>query len=209
MTKRQVLLVLERTLLAAGLGLGVWSAARIVEARFFHDLPAQAAIPHIYVDVNRTLPGDGPSETAGTSGRTRSRVEAGEVVAKLDAPSVKMSATILEGTDDRTLSRGAGHIEETAYPGEAGNFAIAGHRDTTFRAVRHIKVGDPLVVTTADGVFNYRITKTFIVEPEDVYVLDPTEQPTLTLVTCYPFEYIGHAPRRYIVKAELEADGKG
>jgi LPXTG-site transpeptidase (sortase) family protein len=212
MTNRQMLLVVERGLLAVSLGLALWCGVRIVEGRYFHDMPV-SSIPHIYVDTlprePKTLPGDeGSNGSVGTTGRTRTRVEIGEVLAKLEAPSVKMTATILEGTDDRTLSRGAGHIEETAFPGETGNFAIAGHRDTTFRAVRNIKIGDPLIVTTADGVFQYRITKTFIVEPTDVYVLDPTEQPTLTLVTCYPFDYIGHAPHRFIVRAELEKEGR-
>ena len=127
-------------------------------------------------------------------------------MAKLDAPAVGMSATILEGTDDQTLSLGAGHIEDTPLPEEPGNFGIAGHRDTTFRPVRNLKVGDPLIVTTADRVFRYRITNTFIVEPDDVYVLDPTPYKTLTLVTCYPFEFIGHAPHRYIIRADLEKE---
>jgi sortase A len=97
-----------------------------------------------------------------------------------------LSATVLEGTDDATLRRGAGHIEETPFPGEPGNIGIAGHRDTIFRSVRNLRAGDPLVLTTADRVYQYRITKTRIVNPDDVYVLDPTDHPTLTLVTCYP-----------------------
>ena len=80
---------------------------------------------------------------------------------------------------------------------------IAGHRDTTFRPVRNLRVGDPLVITTADRIYRYRISRTIIVDPEDVYVLDDANHPTLTLVTCYPFEYIGHAPRRFIVSADL------
>jgi sortase A len=72
-----------------------------------------------------------------------------------------------------------------------------------FRPLRNVKVGDPLNLTTADRTYRYRISKTLIVGPDDVYVLDPTEQPTLTLVTCYPFEFIGHAPKRFIIKATL------
>ena len=114
-----------------------------------------------------------------------------------------MSVTVLEGTDDGTLARGAGHIEDTPFPGEPGNIGIAGHRDTIFRPVRNLNIGDPLVLTTADQVYRYRITKTSIVNPEDVYVLDPADHPTMTLVTCYPFEFVGHAPRRFIVHADL------
>jgi len=81
--------------------------------------------------------------------------------------------------------------------------SIAGHRDTTFRALRRIHLGDTLEFKTADRVYRYRISKTWIVGPDDVYVLDPTPQPALTLVTCYPFEFVGHAPNRFIVRAEL------
>jgi sortase A len=80
---------------------------------------------------------------------------------------------------------------------------IAGHRDTVFRPLRRVSVGDPMVLTTSDRVYRYRISKTLIVQPEDVYVLDPTPQPTLTLITCYPFGFVGHAPQRFIVQAEL------
>jgi sortase A len=83
---------------------------------------------------------------------------------------------------------------------------IAGHRDTTFRPVRNLKVGDPLIVTTADRVLEFQVASTMIVNPDDVYVLDPTDQPTLTLVTCYPFTFIGHAPQRFIVKAALTSE---
>ena len=94
-----------------------------------------------------------------------------------------MSTTVLEGSDDATLSRGAGHIEDTPFPGEAGNVGIAGHRDTVFRPLKKIQVGDPLELTTADRVYRYRISKTLIVGPNDVYVLDPTKAPTMTLVS--------------------------
>ena len=89
---------------------------------------------------------------------------------------------------------------------QAGNIGIAGHRDTVFRPLRDARVGDPLSLTTADRTYRYRISKTLIVGPDDVYVLNPTEQPTLTLVTCYPFEFIGHAPKRFIVQATLTGE---
>ncbi len=130
----------------------------------------------------------------------------GTLLGRLEAPSVHLSATLLEGSDDGTLSRGAGHIEDTPLPGQGGNVGIAGHRDTVFRPLRHVHVGDALSLTTADRVYRYRISKTSIVGPDDVYVLDPTKDPTLTLVTCYPFEFVGHAPKRFIVQAELVED---
>jgi sortase A len=177
---------LERGLLLIGASLAVWCAVVLAEARYYSGMP----IP--------------PPAPAASPAAARARVvPSGGWVARLDAPTVQLSATVLEGTSDATLRRASGHIEDTATPGDAGNFGIAGHRDTTFRPVRLLRAGDPLVVTTTDGVYQYRVTGTRIVNPEDVYVLDPTPHPTLTLVTCYPFEFIGHAPQRFIIHADL------
>jgi LPXTG-site transpeptidase (sortase) family protein len=185
-----VLKWVERGLLGVGLGLGVWCAAVMIEARIVAGMPVPDP-PVVTTDV--ATPAPAPFIPPAT----------GSWVARLDAPSIRMSATVLEGTDDATLDRGAGHIEETPFPGQPGNIGIAAHRDTTFRPVRHLQTGDPLELTTRDSVYRYSITKTFIVDPTDVYVLDPGDQDMLTLVTCYPFEYIGHAPRRYIIQAVL------
>jgi sortase A len=169
----------------------------LVEARFHNSAPPPPSYGQLKVTQTLILPGD-----AGTK-KTAPAPSAGMVIGRLEAPSVKMSTTVLEGSDDATLSRGAGHIEDTPFPGESGNVGIAGHRDTVFRPLKRIQVGDPLELTTADRLYRYRISKTLIVGPNDVYVLDPTKTPTMTLVTCYPFEYVGHAPRRFIVQAEL------
>ena len=197
MTKRSTLQWLERGLLVTGVGLGAWCAVVLVEAQFHNNLTPRAPLT-----VTQTvLPGDN-----GTPAREPASAAApapGTLLGRLTAPSLKMSTTVLEGSDDATLSRGSGHIEDTPFPGQPGNVGIAGHRDTTFRPLRHIHVGDPLEFTTSDRVYRYRISKTLIVDPDDVYVLDPTDQPTLTLVTCYPFEFVGHAPRRFIVQAQL------
>jgi sortase A len=191
---RDVLRWIEHGLWVIGVALALWCAVVLVNARRTRNMPVPAP------SSARTLPADAGDNPA-TAFRPPS---AGAWVARLEAPRIKLSATVLEGTDDRTLARGAGHIEDTAFPGQPGNVGIAGHRDTTFRPVRRIKVGDPLLVTTPDRVFEYRVTKTFIVGPDDVYVLDPADHSTLTLVTCYPFEFIGHAPKRFIVSADLE-----
>jgi LPXTG-site transpeptidase (sortase) family protein len=194
MTAGDLLRWLERGLLATGIALAVWCAVVLVEARYHKALPVPPP-PAVATPL--------PGETPGPNAHPHATIEAGSWVARIDAPSVNLSATVLEGSDDGTLARGAGHIEDTPFPGEAGNVGIAGHRDTTFRPVRNLHVGDPLVVTTSTRVYRYRISKTAIVEPEDVYVLDPADHPTLTLVTCYPFEYVGHAPHRFIVSADL------
>jgi sortase A len=204
MTRNDVLKWVERGLLGIGVALAAWCAAVLVEARFYQSVRVsdQLTVTQTVVPV---LPGEG--------GRAAPRAPApsapavGSVIGRLEGPSVKMTTNVLEGTDDGTLRRGAGHIEDTPFPGQPGNIGIAGHRDTVFRPLRHIKVGDPLQLTTADRTYQYRISRTLIVGPDDVYVLDPTERPTVTLVTCYPFEYVGHAPKRFIVQAELVDKG--
>jgi sortase A len=199
MNRENVLRWIERGLLTVGVVLGAWCAAALVEARFHQAVPVAAPLKVTQTAVP-VLPGDRGSSAPHPAAPSAA---VGAVIAKLDAPSVQMTTTVLEGSDDATLSRGAGHIEDTPFPGQPGNIGIAGHRDTVFRPLRHIKVGDPLDLTTADRTYRYRISKTLIVGPDDVYVLDPTDRSTVTLVTCYPFDFIGHAPKRFIVQAEL------
>jgi len=187
---------IERMLLCLGAATAAWCAASWLEMQYTERLAVPSSL------VARGLPGDaGAPSPRGTSGRMG--IPAGTVVARLDAPAVKLSTAVLEGSDDSILNRGAGHIEDTALPGEPGNIGIAGHRDTIFRPVRRMRAGDELTLSTSDHIYRYRISKTLIVDPDDVYVLNPTRQPTLTLVTCYPFDFIGHAPKRFIVQARL------
>ena len=208
MTRDALLRWLERGLLGAGLGLAAWCAAVLVEARFHNAIPATPGRGQLTVTQTMIpgLPGDtGTTSKTTTTTTTATAPAAGTILGRLEAPSVKMSTAVLEGSDDATLSRGAGHIEDTPLPGQGGNIGLAGHRDTVFRPLRKIQVGDPLELTTPGNVYRYTISRTLIVDPNDVYVLDPTERPTLTLVTCYPFDYVGHAPRRFIVQARLVA----
>jgi sortase A len=114
---------------------------------------------------------------------------------------VRIEAPVLEGTDDWTLNRGVGHIEDTPAPGAPGNIGIAGHRDGFFRALKDIAVGDVIELDTLHETVSYRVERVWIVEPDDVSVLDPTTAPAVTLVTCYPFYFVGSAPQRYIVRA--------
>jgi sortase A len=109
---------------------------------------------------------------------------------------------LLEGTDELTLNRAVGHIEGTALPGQPGNVGIAGHRDGFFRGLEHLESGDALSVTTLEGVAHYEVAELEVVEPTAVEVLDPTAYDSLTLVTCYPFYYVGDAPQRFIVHAK-------
>jgi sortase A len=118
-----------------------------------------------------------------------------------------VSAVIFEGTDDPVLSKGVGHLTGSALPGLAGNVVLAGHRDSFFRALRNIRGGDTVEVITAEGSRSYSVKTTEIVPPTEVSVLEPTKNPMLTLVTCYPFYYVGHAPKRFIVRGvEIPTD---
>jgi sortase A len=122
-------------------------------------------------------------------------------LAVLRVPKLRLEVAVLPGTDDATLDRGLGHIDDTALPGGDGNTGIAGHRDGFFRGLKDILPGDTIEMDTLDRKETYRVERTWIVEPTDVSVLDPTASPSLTLVTCYPFYFVGSAPQRFIVRA--------
>jgi sortase A len=134
-----------------------------------------------------------------------SRRASRNLVWRIEVPRLKLSAAAREGVDARTLRGSVGHIPGTALPGEHGNAGFAAHRDTFFAPLKSVRKGDEVVVTTPLGVYHYAVTGTRIVEPEDLTVLDPSSQAVLTLVTCYPFNYVGSAPRRFIVRAALRS----
>jgi LPXTG-site transpeptidase (sortase) family protein len=123
------------------------------------------------------------------------------VIGRIEIPRIGVRGMVLEGTSDSCLRRAIGHIEGTALPGQPGNIGLAGHRDTFFLGLKGIKEGDTIRIRTLDGTFTYKVESIRIVTPKDVDVLDPTPVPTLTLVTCYPFNFVGAAPDRYIVQA--------
>jgi len=127
-------------------------------------------------------------------------------IAVLRIPKIHLEVPVLPGTDDRTLDRAVGHIEDTAPPGTDGNSGIAGHRDGFFRGLKDIVRGDAIELDTPDGKEAYRVERTWVVDPEDVSVLDPTPTQVLTLVTCYPSYFVGSAPRRFIVRAVRVSD---
>ncbi len=127
----------------------------------------------------------------------------GSAIGKLEIPRTGISVVVLQGDDAHTLRLGAGHIPGTAWPCENGNMGIAAHRDTFFRGLRNIRQNDVIRFVTTDGTYLYQVTSTQIVDPMDTEVLDNTAEPTMTLVTCYPFYYIGSAPKRFIVHARL------
>lgn len=123
------------------------------------------------------------------------------IIGRLEIPSLNLSVMVRQGADEHTLRMAVGHIPGTALPGTIGNVALAGHRDTFFRPLRKIRDNDVIELDTTAGVYRYLVTSTEIVTPRDVSVLKASGGRTLTLVTCYPFYYVGSAPKRFIVHA--------
>lgn len=134
----------------------------------------------------------------------------GEIIGRVDIPRIKLSAAVAEGDDEKTLGKAVGHLPDTPMPWHRrGNVAFAAHRDGLFRPLEKIRLNDDVRVVTAQGEYHYRVKKTHIVDPDDVWVIAPTDTPTITLITCYPFSFVGNAPRRFIVQAELVGDVAG
>ncbi len=132
----------------------------------------------------------------------RPAAKQGDVLGRIDIPRLGMSIAVLQGTNSRNLRLGAGHIEGTPLPGESGNSALAGHRDTFFRGLKNVRTNDEIRFQTATGLFRYAVDWVKIVEPDDITVLEPSSaESALTLVTCYPFYFLGPAPRRFVVRA--------
>jgi sortase A len=131
-------------------------------------------------------------------------VRAGGLVGMLDVPRLKLTTPVIEGDDDTTLKRAVGHLPDTPLPWEGGNTAFAGHRDGLFRPLKDIQIGDEIHFRTSRDEFRYRVTGTSIVAPDDVSVLEKRSQPSLTLITCYPFYYVGNAPKRFIIHASRQ-----
>jgi sortase A len=182
----------------------VWIDARLFE-RKQNELLEQAGRQHAL----RTLASVTDSFEALSRGAERAQgrspqppaLQEGELIGRVSIPRIGVSAILLEGVDTRTLRRGAGHIPATALPAAEGNTGIAAHRDSFFRGLKDIREGDAIELTTLDGTYTYQVQWTRIVRPDDVSVLEPTDRAALTLVTCYPFYYVGSAPQRFIVRA--------
>lgn len=148
--------------------------------------------PHI---IPASLPSDDTAQP-GTA--------TGEVLGRIEIPRVTLSVIVMEGTQGRTLRRGAGHIDGTAAPGLPGNVGIAGHRDTFFRPLREVRKGDQITLTTIAATYTYTVESISIVDPNDVSVLEDSGGSLLTLVTCFPFDFVGPAPKRFIVRAHRD-----
>lgn len=193
------MLLLEIVCWAAGLGLaGLYGWAR-----------ADAAL-HRTADLARFEAGLQTDSSLWSASRVQaykasSHLPSGELLGVLSIPSVALKAPLYGDTRPLHLNRGVGLIEKTARPGAGGNLGIAGHRDGFFRALETIRVGERIEVLTRDRAYHYRIVRTAVVDRADTDLLQPTEQPVVTLVTCHPFRFVGHAPRRFVVRGMLVA----
>ena len=131
----------------------------------------------------------------------KAKVTDEQPLAILKIDHLNLEAPVYHGTDRVTLDRGLGYIEGTTPPGEVGNIALSGHRDSFFRVLKDIKVGDSIEMRTSKGVEDFEVSDISIVGALEVSVLDPTDTTVLTLITCHPFYYVGYAPDRFIVRA--------
>lgn len=211
-TKTPALRWLERILLLVGiLCLGGWTFAWL-DARYTQYRDGQ--ILDEALSAGATTPEAPPARETDSldtfrqaSRESRPPLPEGALVGRIEIPRLGVSTIVLEGVDDQTLRRGAGHIPETSLPGGGGgNVGIAAHRDSFFRALKDIRKNDIVRLETLQGTFSYRVDWTQIVLPEDTQVLDETGTPALTLVTCYPFYYVGSAPKRFVVRAQRVDD---
>jgi sortase A len=130
----------------------------------------------------------------------------GDSIGVIEIPRIGIAVVVVQGDSPDILNRAVGHIADTALPGNTGNVVLAGHRDTFFRALQDLRVGDAITMKTPQRDFDYFVESTFVVGPTDVWVVDARGGHTLTLITCYPFSYIGPAPDRFIVRAREATD---
>ena len=209
MTSSDRLHWLQRGLFTIGLLLLVGWSQIYFEARGFQSAASRQLLDAIR--LARPVPSAGNAAQLSSTGPIapmQLRHAAGDArsLGRLEMPRLGISVMIAEGSDLQTLRWAVGHIPTTAGPGEAGNCALAGHRDTFLRRLRDARVNDVVRIVTIERTYDYRVAWTRVVEPQQVEVLDSTATRSLTLVTCYPFAFVGHAPRRFIVRAVEATD---
>ena len=196
MISRSALQWLERGLTLAGLVLlGVWFKTDSETRAFQADASKRLAAGL------RESEFEGPPAEGATRSEPRALALEMGVLGRLDIPRLRISAMVAEGTDTRLLQRAVGHIKTTALPGRPGNVGLAGHRDTFLRGLGEARENDVIRFVTLRGTYTYRVEWGAVVEPGRVDVLDSTATPSMTLVTCYPFQAVGPAPQRFVVRA--------
>lgn len=197
--KHRLLRWVQRSLFVAG-----WLALAFCALVYFRASLFQARENRRF-ENNRLQSVNTVSAVATLVGRERAlrlSISEGSPISRLDIPRIRVSVMVVDGIGPHSLSLAAGHVPGTAFPDESGNVGIAGHRDTFFRNLRDIREDDLITLTTLHGSYQYSVEWTRVVAPSDVEVLRTSNQPILTLVTCYPFYYVGSAPERFIVRAK-------
>ena len=184
---RRILKWAQRALFACGILLLGYCAFALVDAWTFQRRES--------MNLDRLL-----SDRRAASGGAPAAATNG-LIGRMEIPRLGLSVVVVEGVGRTTLRRGVGHIPGTALPGEDGNVGLSGHRDTFFRPLKDLRIKDEIQISTLKGDFMYEVESLRVVEPSDVRVLEPARENVLTLVTCYPFFYIGAAPKRFVVRA--------
>ena len=195
---------LEKILWVTGVVcIGIFCAHLVVsEAARSNDLDAYKATLNLPADRENPE----PEQSLWSKGRITAYEESlaketSEILGILEIPRLRLEVPLYNGASDLHMDRGAARIDGTAMPGEPGNLGVAAHRDGYFRVLKDIELGDELMITTENGPEAYVVLELKIVDPSAIEVLDPTEEQSVTLVTCYPFYFVGHAPERFIVRA--------
>jgi sortase A len=185
---------IERGLVTIGAICLLWAGATSLSA-IVYQVEQRVSLEQLAPSLDRAEADRGPNGV-------ESRVETAAPLGRLEIPRLGLSAVVAEGDDETTLKVAVGHLPDTPLPWHEGNSALAGHRDSFFRPLRRIEVGDDIHLATRQGTLRYRVTRHTVVEPDELWVLQPLPTAALTLITCYPFDYVGPAPRRFIVHAE-------
>ncbi len=201
--------------LLVGIWFAAWVHGKVMSRRDLARFETARAARAVRVEVppmtQAEIPSGVPVDTSlWADGRTKEYRESllhdfGVPMAVMRIRKLEIEVPVLRGTDDLTLNRGVGWIQGTAAPGTDGNFAVAGHRDGFFRGLKDIKLGDTIEVETLDGSWTYLVDDLTIVDPSNVSVLAERDLPSVTLVTCYPFYFVGSAPQRFIVRASVSS----
>lgn len=202
MKKRSFFTTASTLLLIAGVSVGAYSITQIKEMNAYSGSQAQSTqvLPELAPSALHSDTKVQPQEIYNQVGISR-----GSYLGKITIPSLKQTLPIYQGTEDAQLKKGIGHYEKSVLPGVVDNSVLSGHRDSVFSQLGKLKVGELLTVETVAGKFTYKISGFRIVGANDRTVIVPTKTAVLTLTTCYPFHYIGSAPKRFIVSADLVA----
>ena len=196
---RRILKWAQRALFVCGILLLGYSGFAVADAWIFQRRESRD-LDRLLRDQRAASEGAFQPESS-TSPKSAPAAATDGMIGRIEIPRLLLSAIVVEGMDRRTLRRAVGHIPGTALPGEPGNVGVTGHRDTFFRPLKDLRINDEIQFSTLKGTFNYEVESLRVVEPDNVAVLAPSGENVLTMVTCYPFYYVGPAPKRWIVRA--------